>query len=51
MQCKVVVFQPIDHVSVNPTDGIRPTQGQRKTEENFYTLSIYSLRNEKTHLF
>ena len=27
----MLVFQPIDHVSVSPTDGIRPTQGQRKT--------------------
>ena len=26
----MLVFQPIDHVSVSPTDGIRPTQGQRK---------------------
>jgi len=25
------MFQPIDHVSVSPTDGIGPTQGQRKT--------------------
>ena len=31
MWCKVLVFQPIDHVSVSPTDGIGPTQGQRKT--------------------
>ena len=32
MWCKVLVFQPIDHVSVSPTDGIAgPTQGQRKT--------------------
>ena len=29
--CKVLVFQPIDHVSVSPTDGIGPTEGQRKT--------------------
>ena len=27
----MLVFQPIDHVSVSPTDGIGPTQGQRKT--------------------
>ena len=25
------MFQPIDHVSVSPTDGIGPTQKQRKT--------------------
>ena len=25
------MFQPIYHVSVSPTDGIGPTQGQRKT--------------------
>ena len=31
MQCKVLVFQPIDHVSVSATDGIGPTQGHRKT--------------------
>ena len=31
MLCKVPMFQPIDHVSVSPTDGIGPTQGQRKT--------------------
>ena len=31
MLCKLLVFQPIEHVSVSPTDGIGPTQGQRKT--------------------
>ena len=31
MYCKVLVFQPIDHVSVSLTHGIGPTQGQRKT--------------------
>ena len=31
MLCKVLMFQLIDHVSVSPTDGIGPTQGQRKT--------------------
>ena len=25
------MFQPINHVSVSPTDGNGPTQGQRKT--------------------
>ena len=29
--CKVLMFQPIYHVSVSPTDGNGPTQGQRKT--------------------
>ena len=32
MQCKVLVSQPIDHVSVSPTNGIGPTQG--KSEDN-----------------
>ena len=27
----MLVFQPMDHVSVSPTHGIGPTQGQRKT--------------------
>ena len=31
MWCKVLMFQPIYHVSVSPTDGNGPTQGQRKT--------------------
>ena len=31
MLCKVLMFQPIYHVSVSPTDGNGPTQGQRKT--------------------
>ena len=26
------MFQPIYHVSVSPTDGNGPTQGQRKTQ-------------------
>ena len=33
MYCKVLVFQPIDHVSVSPTDRIGPTQGQREQVE------------------
>ena len=31
MWCKVLMFQPIYHVSVSPTNGNGPTQGQRKT--------------------
>ena len=31
MWCKVLMFQPIYHVSVSPIDGNGPTQGQRKT--------------------
>ena len=31
MWCKVLMFQPIYHVSISPTDGNGPTQGQRKT--------------------
>ena len=31
MLCKVLMFQPIYHVSVSPTDGNGPTQGHRKT--------------------
>ena len=31
MYSKVLMFQPIYHVSVSPTDGNGPTQGQRKT--------------------
>ena len=31
IECKVLVVQPINHVSVGPTDGIGPTQGQVKT--------------------
>ena len=31
MWCKVLMFQPIYHGSVSPTDGNGPTQGQRKT--------------------
>ena len=31
IECKVLVFQPIDHVNISPTDGIGPTQGQIKT--------------------
>ena len=31
MWCKVLMFQPMYHVSVSPTDGNGPTQGQRKT--------------------
>ena len=27
----MLVFQPVDHVSISPTDGIGPTQEQRKT--------------------
>ena len=31
MRCEVLMFQPIYHVSVSPTDGNGPTQGRRKT--------------------
>ena len=31
MLCKVLMFQPIYNVSVSPTDGNGPTQGERKT--------------------
>ena len=44
MWCKVLMFQPIYHVSVSPTDGNGPTQGQRKiqTRVGIERPSLYS---------
>ena len=61
MWCKVLMFQPIYHVSVSPTDGSGPTQGQRKTltrvsvcwtymETSFISLIKSCLNGEETRL-
>ena len=39
----MLVFQQIDHVSVSPTDGIGPTQGQRSDQS--FPLSLCGLNS------
>ena len=46
IECNVLVFQPIYHMSVSSTDGIGPTQGQGKTLTRVRVHMVYGLKHQ-----